>query len=136
MNELLKQIAEEIQTKHHFITAYFPWANRTVERVCREPLRVCQALCSEWKLAVQDWPSVHKTIQGTLNSTPLRPLGKINLRNGWRCPLEVFTGHYQRRALMRALPPTVYKTAKSVTKITCLQHHLVNELQNSVNDMH
>lgn len=43
-NQLLRQLTSELRTAHHFTTAYSPWANGTVERVCWEVLRACTAL--------------------------------------------------------------------------------------------
>ena len=57
-NQLLSELSSEFRVHHYFTTAYSPWANGTMERVCREVLRACRALCSEWKLALQDWAAV------------------------------------------------------------------------------
>ena len=46
-NELMKSLTDELRIRHHFTTAYSPWANGSVERVCREVLRACKALSSE-----------------------------------------------------------------------------------------
>lgn len=55
-NELIKGLTDQFRVSHHFTTAYTPWANGTVERVCREVLRAYRALQSEWRLTPQDWP--------------------------------------------------------------------------------
>ena len=57
-NQLIDELTSELRVHHHFTTAYSPWANGSVERVCREVLRATKALCSEWKLAPRDWPAV------------------------------------------------------------------------------
>eukprot|EP00171_Calliarthron_tuberculosum_P001006 IDg1006t1 len=74
--------------------------------ICKEVLRSCKALLSEWHLAPQDWPCVTDCIQSILNHAPLKRLG---LRDDkapkvFRTPLEVFTGLKPSRPLMRALP--------------------------------
>ena len=51
-NQLVAQLTVETRTRHHFTTAYSPWANGSVERVCHEVIRACKAMTSEWRLAV------------------------------------------------------------------------------------
>ena len=110
-NQLIAELNTELNSKHHFTTAYSPWANGTVERVCKEILRACRVLCSEWKLAPKDWPATTESLQSVLNHAPLRRLGLRNkeIPGVYRCALEVFTGHLPDRPLMRALPMTTYK---------------------------
>ena len=74
-NKLVRELAEELHSRHHFTTAYSPWANGSVERVCRELLRACRALCSEWKLAPKDWSAVIESVQSILNHAHLKRLG-------------------------------------------------------------
>ena len=90
-NKLIAQITTELEARHHFTTAYTPWANGTVERVCREVLRAAKALCSEWKLSPKDWPAVIESIQSIINNSPLKRLGVSSNGNGstFRSPLEV-----------------------------------------------
>ena len=74
-NELIKNLSKELFVKHHFTTAYSPWANGTVERVCREVLRACKALLHEFRLASNDWPAVTECLQSVINHAPLTRLG-------------------------------------------------------------
>jgi len=105
-NKLLHALTDEIRVGHHFTTAYSPWANGTVERVCREVLRACRALLGEWRMSTQDWPAVTESIQSVINHAPLKRLGlrDVTKPGVYRSPLEVFTGHKPVRPLMRALP--------------------------------
>jgi transposase InsO family protein len=48
-NTLLAAVAAELRVKHRFTTAYAPWANGTVEVVCRQVLKALWKLCSEFK---------------------------------------------------------------------------------------
>lgn len=104
----MSRVFEEFHSAHHFTTAYSPWSNGTVEHVYTEVLRACTALWSEWKLSAQDWPAVIEILKSIVNHAPLRRLGLRSSyrRNVFRSPLEVFTGHKQRRPLIRALPPS------------------------------
>ena len=45
-NQILVELKKTSRYNHHFTTPYSPWANGTVERVCREFLRACKALLS------------------------------------------------------------------------------------------
>ena len=114
-NELLKDLTKEYRVSHHFVTAYSPWANGTVERVCREVLRCCRALLSEWRLGAQDWPLVIHCIQSVLNESPSKRLGLRDKSqpNVYRTPLECFTGIKPRRPLLRALPVTTSSSTYS-----------------------
>ena len=92
--------------KQHFSTAYSPWANGSVERVCREVLRACKALLHEFRLAQKDWPAVTECVQSVLKQALLRRLGlrDSSTRGVYRTPLEVFTSHRPTRPLLTALP--------------------------------
>ena len=122
-NQLISQLSEELESRHHFTTAYTPWANGTVERVCREVIRTTRALWSEWRLSPKDWPSVIEIIQSILNDAPLKRLGKSLLGNGqqYRSPLEVFTGQPATRPLLRACPPTEFNNAPSIDEVRLFQ---------------
>ena len=137
-NELIEKLSVESNFNHHFTTAYSPWANGTVERVCREVLRASRALCSEWKLGAQDWPGVLETIQSILNHSPLKRLGLQSGKIGtvYRSPLEVFNGRRPRRPLMRATPPTTYEKAFSMDEVRLKQVIEIEKLQESLENMH
>ena len=101
---LVSELTSEFHLKHHFVTAYSPWANGSVERVCREELRACKAVCSGWGLAAREWPAVLETVRSNLNHAPVKRLGPRdpNLPGVFRAPLEVFTVNIPIRA-QRAL---------------------------------
>ena len=73
-NKIMQALWKWFRFSHHFTTAYTPWANGTVERVCREVKRACMALLSEWRLSPREWPSITECVQSILNQAPL---------NGW-----------------------------------------------------
>ena len=137
-NMLIKSLTEEVRVHHHFTTAYCPWANGSVERICREVLRSCKALLSEWHLAAQDWPSITEAVQSVLNHAPLKRLGlrNSNCPGVYRTPLEVFTGHKPVRPLLRALPIGSYPNAKTQDEITARQVINIKELQTAMEQMH
>lgn len=113
VNHTLKELTKEFRVQHHFTTAYSPWSNGSVERVCREVLCAFKSLLSEWKLAPNDWPCVTECTQSIINHAPLRRLGLRDKQNPrvFRTPLEVFTSLKPSRPLMRALPQARYPNA-------------------------
>lgn len=77
--------------KHHLTMEYCSWANRTIERLWKEVLRVCHALLSEWRLSPLQWPLMVECIQWILNQSQVERLGQHNTGRGLS-PLEVFAG--------------------------------------------
>jgi len=137
-NALINSLTQEIRAKHHFTTAYSPWANGSVERICREVLRSSKALLSEWKLGAKDWPSVLEAVQSVINHAPLRRLGLRNKNDQgvYRTPLEVFTGHKPVRPLMRALQMPDYETSRSLDEVHMRMVMGIDELQSALEGMH
>ena len=93
-NKSVEALRKWFKYAHHFTKPYSPWANGTVERVCREVKRACLALLSEWKLSPRDWPSVVSSVQAILNQAPLKCLCARSKEEPriFRTPLEVFCG--------------------------------------------
>ena len=135
-NNLMEQIRDELKVNHHFTTAYTPWANGTVERVCREVQRTCRALLSEWNLAPQDWPSILESVQSILNCSPLKRLGRECSNKAWRCPLQVFTGQTPQRLLLRAMPPNMHLEARSNNELQNNISSQISDLQKALEEMH
>ena len=137
-NSLIRALMEETRVGHHFTTAYSPWANGSVERVCREVLRSCRALLSEWKMGPREWPAILEAIQAIINHAPLRRLGlrDASTPGVYRTPREVFTGHKPRRPLLRALPFSKYPSKKSNHETRTRQVLNVERLQAAMDDMH
>lgn len=100
---LMNLLTSETRIRHHFTTAYCPWANGTVERLCREVLRVTRALLSEWKLSVGQWPTIVECIQRIINQSPMEHLGKDD-DGKMLCPMKVFTGLNPSTLLVRPSP--------------------------------
>ena len=87
-NEVVRLLQEKTKSSHHFTLAYCARSNGTFEVVCRELLRACRALLSEYQLPQTCWPSIMPVVQSALNNSLLDRLGN-------RCPLTVFTEHKQ-----------------------------------------
>ena len=84
-NEVIRLVNRMLYARHHFTTAYCPQSNGTVETVCKEVLRACRALLSEFRLQESEWPVVIPLIQSVLNHSVRPSLGD-------RAPITVFTG--------------------------------------------
>lgn len=106
--------------------------------MCREVLRACRALCSEWKLAPQDWPAVTECAQSVLNQAPLKRLGLRNKNQPGvhRTPLEVYTGHVPTRPLLSALPLERNKNLPSLDEVRARQLVNIDLMQAALEDMH
>ena len=137
-NRLLKDLTREMKVQHHFTTAYSPWANGTVERVCKEVLRATRALLSELRLPPTSWPAVLEMVQSILNQSPWKRLGsrENSPRGIYRTPLEVFTSCRPRRPLLKALPIGDYSNTMSLDEARARQLCGIEELQGAMELMH
>ena len=84
-NMLIHSLNRALHAHHHFTVPHSPKSNGTVERVCREVLRCCRALLSEFRMFPTQWPHVLPLVQSMLNHTPRGSLGN-------RAPVTVFSG--------------------------------------------
>jgi len=146
----------ELHIKHHFTTAYHPWANGSVERVCRETYVVRPfahaVCCSQSGLSQADWPAVNEALQSLLNHAPLKMLGRSKRKDG-RTSLttldqrwmfaprskdlqEVFSSHWPTRLLLRALPVKRYRIARPESEIAARQVAGNTRFQESMEAMH
>ena len=136
-NRLLAGLVSELHANHHFTTPYSPWANGTIERVCREVLRASRALLSELGLAAQDWPSVVEIVQSVVNHSSLRRLGPRKDDPGvFRCPLEVLTACKPKRPLLRSLPISPSQKVVSLEQARAQQFMKIESLQSAIEGMH
>lgn len=101
----LRLLKEKNKSAHHFMIACCTWSNGTVEVVCRELLRTCRTLLSEYQLPHSCWPTVLPVVQSVLKNTVLE-------RPGNRCPLTVFREHEQNSPLT-----TITRKIGSKTKV-------------------
>ena len=134
-NLLMRILASDFKIRHHYVTAYSPWANGTVERCMREILRAAQALLSEFKLAPMDWPQVVNLIQTTLNEAPLKRLGK-NKDGSYRSPLQVMTGLTPARYPLRLIPRQEGDQELTLDRVRSLQLVNIESLQKCMEQLH
>ena len=137
-NRLISEFSDELQTKHHLMTAYSPCANGSVERIFREVIRAYKALLSKWKLGAKDWPSAAEAVQSVINHAPSKRLGlrSADVAGVYRTPLEVFPGHEPVRPLIRALPIQKYRSSLITDEIRARTLLGVENLQQVLHNMH
>jgi transposase InsO family protein len=127
-NRTVAGVKSELRATHHFTTAYCPWANGSVERVCREVLRACRALLFGFRMLTTDWPAVAPLIQSLLNHAP-------STRLDGRSPAEVFL-NVQADSPLRAIVTDLETSPMSISDIRVSQILHMEDLQKAVEDLH
>lgn len=102
-NKVMEDLHRVLGGHHHFVAAYNPWVNGTVEVVNRMVLRVIKALLSELKLRPSQWPELLPVVQAALNMRPADRLGGV-------VPVTAFTQLPATTALTVLFHPTTKKT--------------------------
>jgi len=69
-NQVMESMAKMFAATHHFVTAYCPWANGTVEVVNRMLLRVLKSMLSEARMSSGEWSKILFQVQMALNFNP------------------------------------------------------------------
>lgn len=121
--------------KHSFTTAYCPWSDGTVERKCKEVIRISHALLSEWRLSTGQWPAVLDVIQRIIHHSPVHRLGK-NENGNTRCPMEVFLGLRPSLLGARLTPLRRYRDIKSTNAERCHQIADIGRIHTVLEQMH
>lgn len=127
-NKVIDTIRKTLRSQHHFTTANTPWANGTIERVCREVLRAVRALLSEFKLRTTQWTEVHRIVQSVLNNTPSPHRNNIE-------PVTAFTGLPAGTPLL-SISPRPPAEELSITEIRARQLMQMESLRTSMDAVH
>lgn len=131
----MSNLTTHMHIKHHFTAAYCPWSNGTVERVCKEVIRIARSLLSEWKLSAGQWPAILDKIQRVINHSPVERLGKDKNGNT-RCPVEVFLGIKPSQFVALPKPLRKYKDFKSTSEERCRQIIIIEKIHTALEEMH
>ncbi|OWY98346.1 hypothetical protein PHMEG_00030909, partial [Phytophthora megakarya] len=83
-NLLVNELCQRLQVEQHFVVAYSPWINGSVERINRDILQVVRVMLMELQLNTREWVYLLPVIQANLNHTPVSSLNN-------RAPSELFT---------------------------------------------
>jgi transposase InsO family protein len=127
-NTVIELLRKQFGAQHHFVTAYCPWANGTVEDVNRIALRYIKALLSELKLAVKQWTEVLSTVQLALNQLPADRLGGVS-------PVTALTALPALTPVAALLHPESQKVVTVEWVRQQQQEHLAR-VQEELEDMH
>ena len=130
-NQVVTALAKAWGTDHHFVTAYCPWANGTVEVVNRMLLRVLKSMLSERKLKTNQWPTMLPMVQAALDLHPSSRLNGVAPVTAFaaltaKTPVQMYYAT-QAGADLPAVTPVEYTAA--------VQDQLV-QLQVSVHQLH
>lgn len=136
-SSVVKHLVSDFKLRHHFTTAYCPWANGSVERICNEVIRASRAVLSELQLSPKHWQSILECIQSIINQEPLKRLGLRNEKNPsmYRTPLEVFTIHRPKRPLLRALLLSGYRETPSLQELRVKEILEIGKIQDTLDKM-
>ena len=130
-NEVMHKLAHNLNTHHHFTTAYHPQSNGTVEVVCREVLRVARTLLSEYQLGGAEWPRFLPTIQRVLNHSPSPKLGSNT------APITAFTMQPPDNMLNFLVEEvSESKQLKTLPLVKAHQRMQLHTLQDAMESMH
>jgi hypothetical protein len=130
-NKAVEGVRRVWGAQHHFVTAYCPWANGTVEVVNRMLLRVLKSMSSEKKLKPSQWTLLVKQVQAALNLQPSSRLKNL-------APVTAFL------ALPAATPLKMFYAEKisgdlpviTVAEWSAEVQGKINDLQVSLENMH
>ena len=126
-NKVMAGLNRALHSHHHFTTPYSPQSNVTVETVCKEVLRGCRALLSEFRLKETEWPEVIDMVQSVLNHSVRPSLGN-------RAPVTVFTGRPADNPLSALVPPVV-EHAHSLELVKAQRLMEIESIMNAVDAM-
>eukprot|EP00736_Rhodelphis_marinus_P010817 Rmarinus@m.15248 len=76
--QLMEELSDLLGADHHFVTAYSPWANGTVERANKQLLKVLRAVMSERMIPQDEWASIVSVVMHAMNNFPSTRLGGLS----------------------------------------------------------
>jgi len=126
VDKTLKEFNRILQARHHFITAYTPWANGTVEIVCRQLQSAMRSLLSNFRMQAEDWPSLLPLVHSILSHS------KSSYRGGYAPPITVMTGipaSTPRQAVFHANPDSTKTTEATLEELTSHFKNIQNVLE-------
>jgi transposase InsO family protein len=130
-NQVVDALCKLWGAQHHFVTAYCPWANGTVEVVNRMLLRVLKSMLSEKKLKTNQWPVVLPMVQAALDLQPSSRLNGVAPLTAFaalpaKTPLNMYYATHMEADLPTLTPATYTEAVK--------QH--LQELEVSLEQLH
>lgn len=132
---LMTGLINEIKIRHRSTIAYCPWANEKIERLCKEVLRVVQALLSKWKMPATQWPSIDEIVLRVISQSPLqceekRKDGHVG------CPMKEFTGLTPSPLFLRLMLLKSYQSLQAFKQVKVRKNVDVQKLHEAQNNPH
>lgn len=110
---LMRFLTKESRIRHHLTIPYCPRSTGTVERLCKEVLRITNSLLSEWKLSVIQLPLLIKAIQKFINHSPPEKLCK-NKEGSMLSPMGEFTKPKAAHLLIKRIPTLKLRNSEAL----------------------
>jgi hypothetical protein len=139
-NKVIASINAQLRSKHHFTTAYSPFANGSIEFIVKDFMTTLKKLRFETNTPASQWRTLLPMIQFALNHSPRKDKCGFS-------PIELFTGRKPSNNLDAVFGPFNHKfsskpmpledIAKSVEELSAslaLMHKAVNEAVSSKRD--
>lgn len=127
-NSIISTLTKRLKSCHHFVTAYCPWANGTIERVNRDLGTLFRSILAEFKLPLEHWPQVLPIVQYVLNQTPTDSL------HGYSA-IQIFMGREPSLPITEIFnPATKTFTTVEIDSETLRQHY--NKLRSRLESIH
>ena len=127
-NEIMEQLRKLLGAGHHFVTAYCPWANGTVEVVNRVVLGMLRAMLSELKKPVTAWPELLPLVQSAINMTPSDRMDGV-------APVTAFTALPATTQLDVVGDPWAWEL-KSLVELQAIRDKHVKSVHEALDTMH
>jgi hypothetical protein len=127
-NAVIAALTRKLKSCHHFVTAYCPWANGSVERVNRELGTLFRAILAEFKMPFEHWPQVLPILQYVLNQTPVESLCGL-------APIQVAMGREPTPPIKEIFNPSTQTFTTVAIDSERLQEHF-QQLRNELAQMH
>lgn len=135
---LVQRFTEESCILHHLLTPYCPWANGTVERLCKEVFRASRALLNEWRMSPTNRPAVIHCIQAIINQTPLKRfgVGRDASNKRWKCHMEAFAGLQPKGLVLQPLGLKEFRHQESLEEQRAREITHMDDVHTALEHLH
>jgi hypothetical protein len=127
-NKVISEINSQLKSRHHFTTAYSPFANGSIEIIVKDFLTTLKKLRFETNTPASQWRSLLPMIQFALNHSPRKDKGNYS-------PVELMTGIKPSNSLDALFAPFNTKFSSKPLSLEDLKKN-VEELAGSLELMH
>lgn len=132
---VIQSLTSEHHISHHVATPYYPWANRTIEFLCKKVLRAVKAFSLQWKMPRNQWPARMEAVQRIINQSPVKRLERNN-KEWLRCPMQIFNGLKPYPLQIGPMPLKLYPDMKIVAEARCKLIINIESVHGAVGQVH